>query len=120
MSNGSFSQGDIVLVPWPYTDYSNQKCRPALVISNNNFNNSSLDVILIALSSIISNKSRYDVEILSSNIDFAQTYLKQSSIIKCGKIFTMEKSKIYRRLGKLPNHFLSEVKKILGEICINK
>ncbi len=120
MSNRVFLQGDIVLVLWPYTDYSNQKCRPALVISNNSFNNSSLDVILAAFSSNVSNKSQYDVEVLSSSIDFTQTRLKQSSIIKCGKIFTMEKSKIDRKLGKLPNCFLSEVKKTLAEICINK
>ena len=119
MNTTIFSQGDIVLVPWPYTDYSNEKYRPALVISNRNFNDSSLDVILIAFSSNIMNKSQYDVEVSHPDAGFAQTGLKVSSVLKCGKIFSMEKRCITRKLGNLSIPLLSQAKKKLAEICTN-
>ena len=46
-----YKRGDIVLVPFPFTDFSTLKQRPALVISSNTFNNSREDVILVAITS---------------------------------------------------------------------
>jgi mRNA interferase MazF len=41
----SYKQGDIVFVPFPFSDDTGSKFRPAIVISNNRVNNS-LDIIL--------------------------------------------------------------------------
>jgi mRNA interferase MazF len=49
----SFNRGDVVLVPFPFTDLTTQKQRPALVISSKDFNDSSSDVILVAITSQI-------------------------------------------------------------------
>ena len=40
-----FRQGDIILVPFPFTDLSTAKQRPALVISKNNYNSKTDDII---------------------------------------------------------------------------
>lgn len=44
-------RGDIVIVPFPFTDFSTSKQRPALVISSDVFNRSREDAILVALTS---------------------------------------------------------------------
>jgi mRNA interferase MazF len=41
----SYTQGDVVLVPFPFTDLSDSKIRPAIVVSNKLVNRSD-DVIL--------------------------------------------------------------------------
>ncbi len=40
-------QGDIVLIPVPFTDLSSQKRRPVIVISNDIYNRISADVIVV-------------------------------------------------------------------------
>jgi mRNA interferase MazF len=45
------ARGDVVLVPFPFTDLTQQKARPAVVLSSREFNQQSPDVILVAVSS---------------------------------------------------------------------
>ena len=44
-------QGDIVLIPIPFTDLSSQKRRPVIVISNNSYNLKSNDMVVVAMTS---------------------------------------------------------------------
>jgi mRNA interferase MazF len=45
------NQGDIVLIPIPFTDLSSQKRRPVIVISNDSYNQSTPDVVVVAMTS---------------------------------------------------------------------
>ena len=45
------SQGDIVLIPIPFTDLSSQKRRPVIVISNDEYNRTGPDVVVVAMTS---------------------------------------------------------------------
>lgn len=47
----AYKQGEIVLVPFPYSDLSGSKRRPVLVVSNNLYNNSFLDIVVVAITS---------------------------------------------------------------------
>jgi mRNA interferase MazF len=44
-------QDDIVLIPVPFTDLTSKKRRPVIVLSNNAYNRSSSDVIVVAMTS---------------------------------------------------------------------
>lgn len=47
----SFECGDVVLVPFPFTDQSASKKRPAVVISSEAYNNERPDLIIMAITS---------------------------------------------------------------------
>jgi len=49
----NFKRGDIVLVPFPFTDLSSAKQRPALVVSSDALNAASEDVLVAAITSQI-------------------------------------------------------------------
>ena len=50
-STTRYRRGDIVLVPFPFTDLSSTKKRPALVVSPDKFNEHAQDVVLVAITS---------------------------------------------------------------------
>jgi mRNA interferase MazF len=52
-STTTFSQGDVVLVPFPFSDLSAIKQRPALVISPERLNEARPDLVVLAITSQI-------------------------------------------------------------------
>lgn len=97
MSAGtSIEQRDIVLLPFPFTDLSNDKKRPALVVSNNEFNKNNEDVVCCL---VTSNPKSNGIKI--KNTDMESGFLKFESVIKPYRLFTANKSIIYKVIGKL-------------------
>lgn len=104
-------QGDIVLVPFPFTDLSGQKVRPALILSKKE---SGDDITLCFISSVQSRKVlSNEVVIKEDSKNFENTGLKVSSIIKVTKIATLEKKVILGKLGHLEIENVSKIKTIL-------
>lgn len=100
-------KGTIVLVPFPFTDLSGAKVRPALVISNITMGE---DVIVVFISSKKEAKIRKsDVAVSSSEMNG----LKIRSVIKCGKIATLERKIILGKLGTIELSVMKEVDKKL-------
>ena len=50
-STSRFSFGDVVLVPFPFTDQSGTKKRPAVVVSSHSYNASRRDIVIMAITS---------------------------------------------------------------------
>jgi mRNA interferase MazF len=101
-------RGTVVLTPFPFTDLSGQKVRPALVVSRSD--RPGTDVLLAFITSKqspISTKS--DLLVDSSHPDFAQTGLKMSSVVKLDKLVTVEYSVILGELGEFSEALLQEV-----------
>ncbi|MCD9024640.1 type II toxin-antitoxin system PemK/MazF family toxin [Cohnella silvisoli] len=46
-----YRQGDIVLIPFPYSDLPTTKQRPVLVLSNSTYNKSQSDLVVAAITS---------------------------------------------------------------------
>lgn len=116
MNECRLSPGDIVLVPFPFTNYLEKKRRPALVVSSREFNRSTSNVILIAISSNISAGRKNEIIILGTHKAFSQTGLRRSSAIKCGTIFTFSQRYIERRLGRVAADILQDALRILANI----
>ena len=107
-STTSFNQGDVVLVPFPFTDLSAVKQRPALILSPKRLNNVRTDLIVAAISSQIPNVIGED-EILLSDADRRTAGLPKRSIIKLGKIFTIHQGLIRKKLGGVPESTLESI-----------
>ncbi|NOG84195.1 MAG: type II toxin-antitoxin system PemK/MazF family toxin [Candidatus Scalindua sp. AMX11] len=95
-----FDKGDVILIPFPFTDLSTTKHRPALIVSSERFNYKHKDVIVMAISSQIPSHISDD-EFLLSSIDQKTSGLPKKSIIKLGKIVTINQSLIIKKLGKI-------------------
>jgi mRNA interferase MazF len=50
-TSSRFSFGDVVLVPFPFTDQSGTKKRPAVVVSSHGYNGSRRDIVIMAITS---------------------------------------------------------------------
>jgi mRNA interferase MazF len=107
-STTSFNQGDVVLVPFPFTDLSAVKQRPALVLSPKRLNDERSDLIVAAITSQIPDVVGED-EILLSDADQRTAGLPKASIIKLSKIFTIHQGLIRKRLGRVPDPILENI-----------
>jgi mRNA interferase MazF len=118
----SYQRGDILLVPFPFTDLSRQKARPAVVISPLRFNQRFHDVILVAISSQIPEiLDEFELEIRHGSAAFVQTGLRVNSVIKTAKLITMNQSLIYTTLGKLTAETMREVdQRIIRAVGLTK
>ena len=91
---GSFMKGDVVVVPFPFSDLTQTKRRPALVISALDGD----DVILCQITSR-SIKDPYAIPILDR--DFGAGSLKQPSNVRPNRIFTADSGIVLYQVGRL-------------------
>ena len=97
-----FVKGDVVVLPFPFSDLSNSRKRPALVIANLIGD----DVILCQITS----ESRIDdYSIVLNNNDFAKGSLSLTSMIRPNRLFTADKSIILYKVGSLKKDKIKEV-----------
>jgi mRNA interferase MazF len=94
-------RGKIVLTPFPFTNLTESKLRPAIVVSESSRENA--DVILAFITSVFDGrKSAATEEFLSStDPEFAATGLKKDSVFKMDKLATIARSIIIGELGEV-------------------
>ena len=91
---GKFVRGDIVIIPFPFTDLSGSKKRPAFVVADLNGD----DIIICQITS----KSKSDsLAIPLGKHDFISGGLPVDSFIRPNKIFTADKNIILSVAGHL-------------------
>lgn len=106
-----FRQGDIVIVPFPFSDGQLSKSRPAVVISGERVNNTR-DIILAQISST----SRSDEFSFFINENRITVSLRKKSQVRVHKIFVMEKMLVKKKISQLTdlakNELLVKVKNL--------
>ena len=102
-----YKQGEIVIVPFPFSDLSNIKQRPVLVLSKNTDNDNSEDVITCGITSMIKD-SKYSV--LIENTDLIEGDIPKPSRIKIDKLFTINQNIIKKKVARINKETFEEVK----------
>lgn len=102
-----YNPGDVILIPFPFTDFSTFKQRPAVVLSSSRFNRRSSDVIIAAISSHLSETNTYDYRLNSAEQKTAG--LPQQSVIKLGKIVTIDQRLIRKCIGNIPRERMKAI-----------
>ena|SRR5437867_2403074 len=101
-------RGTVVLTPFPFTDLTGRKVRPALVVSRSDRPGS--DVILAFISTYRSQVLlTTDLLVEATHGDFGATGLKTSSVIKLDKLVTVETSVVLGELGELSLGLMQQV-----------
>ena len=108
----SYKFADVVLVPFPFTDQTTSKKRPAVVVSSDGYNRQHYDIIIMAITSQIQ-----VVLVLGEVIinEWREAGLIKPSIIK-PILATVEKVLVIRKLGELKEVDRQAVKNALLEI----
>lgn len=105
-------KGKIVLIPFPFTDLSASKLRPALILYEGD-----RDVVVAFISSKIPSQfTESDVVVAENHPEFPLTGLKVGSVIKLNKIATLSKNLIIGEIGEVGEVIKEEVNKKLCEI----
>jgi mRNA interferase MazF len=98
-------KGKFVVVPFPFTDLSSIKRRPALVLHETKY-----DIVVAYISSVIpSATSSEDVLVRQSQASFALTGLLSDSVIMLDKLATVEKALVIRILGEVDDDLKAEI-----------
>ena len=103
----TFQQKELVLLPYPFSDRGGSKVRPAIIVSNDNFNKKCEDCVLVPLTTVIKNEP-YSLVLNQDNLDSGKL-LKQSRI-RIDKIFTIKKSLIIMKIGKINDKTIEKIK----------
>ena len=98
----TFVKGDVIVVPFPFSDLTQSKRRPALVVAP-------LEGDDVILCQITSKAVRDNYAIPLDDKEFSTGSLQQASNIRPNRIFTADSHIVLYRVGTLKKEKLSEV-----------
>ena|SRR3989344_6491186 len=102
-------KGDVVVLPFPFSDLSSYKRRPALVVANL----AGDDIILCQITSEAKNDG-YSIKLIDN--DFKTGGLKTTSMIRPNKLFTADKSIILYKIGSINEKKIKDIENAIIKI----
>jgi len=102
-----FQQKELVLLPYPFSDQGGSKVRPAIIVSNDNFNKRCEDCVMVPLTTVIKDEP-FSLVINQDSLESGKL-LKQSRV-RIDKLFTIKKSLIMMKIGKINEKTLDKIK----------
>ena len=100
-----FQRSDVVLVPFPFSDLSTTKVRPAVVVSSALYHATEPDLLLAALTSKVATATGPFDYLLS---DWRAAGLRYPSALK-PVLFTLDPARVIYRIGALTSADLAQV-----------
>lgn len=107
------SQKEVVLLPYPFSNLQERKVRPAVVVSNNDFNRMCSDCIVLPMTSVIK-EGTFSVSL--SQKDMEQGKLIKASELRIDKVFSVEKRLVRMKIGKVSDFFFDKLKSELLKV----
>ncbi len=107
------SQGDIVLVPVPFTDLTSHKWRPVVVLSNDAYQLATQDFVCVAMTSNLKDEP-YSFEITTT--DLADGTLNRPSRVRADKLFTLAQLIIVTRFGRVNTATLDRIRQLVSDL----
>ena len=108
----NYNYADVVVVPFPFSGGVGIKKRPAVVISDEQYQKNRHDIILLAVSSRIREPLAYGEVLIQ---DWQQAGLFKPSVLK-PLVFTFEQKSVLLRLGSLTSTNKMQLDKLLKNI----
>jgi len=103
-----YEQGDFVVLELPFTDLIGSKLRPVLVINKEDLGN---DLIVLK---ITGTPGKFRIKLTQE--DLIEGKLKKESYIDSSSVFTVDKSLVVKRVGKLREEKVEAVLTLIGRI----
>jgi len=103
---GHVRQGEIYVVPVHFSDFSVQKRRPIIILSNDDFNRNSEDVIICMITSQLKGRG-----ILITDHHLKEGHLLKHSLVKTEHVHKMRKNLLGRKIGSLQPEAIRAIKK---------
>jgi mRNA interferase MazF len=101
----------IVLIPFPFTDLTATKLRPALILYEGE-----QDVVAAFISSRTEKPKATDIIINEKHPEFKQTGLKLASVIKLDKVATISKTLIVGEIGEVGTKIKKAINRKIAEL----
>jgi mRNA interferase MazF len=105
----AYSFGDVILVPFPFTDQSQSKQRPAVIVSSSRYHAERADLVLMAITSQVRSPPAFGE---SSVRDWQAAGLIKLSVIK-PVLATLDQRLVRKTLGRLSETDRSALKDTL-------
>jgi len=109
-----YRHGDVIAVPYEYSDLTGGKVRPALVVSSDAYNLARPDVVAAGISTQIAKVGPYDHVLAHWPI----AGLRYPSLVR-GRLLTIEQSLIRRSVGRVSAHDLAAVEEKLATFLLS-
>lgn len=93
-----YKQGEIVLVPVPFTDLTSHKRRPVIVISNDFYNQQTADLVVVAMTA---NPLETDYSFTLTTADLVKGQLNRPSKVRVDKVYTLSQTIVVSRFGQV-------------------
>jgi mRNA interferase MazF len=106
-------QGNIVLIPVPFTDLSSSKRRPVIIISSNDYNKDGVDMVVVAMTS---NPVQTPYSFTITNTDLVEGQLNRPGKVRVDKIYTLSQSLAVRVFGKVKPVTVRRIRTLLNNI----
>lgn len=103
-----YNQRDIVLVPFPFSDLSETRKRPVLVLSRDKENKNSDDLIVCAVTSNLKDKKN---SVLIDKINLSGGDIPVRSSVKVNKLFCIDKKLVVKKFAQLNKQTFEKIKK---------
>lgn len=111
------SPGHIVYARVPYSDIEGSKSRYAVVVSNRSFNQTYPEIV-VAFATRSGNVRRprsYDVLISGGHPAFRDTGLRESTTVRCGRLWTLDQRAVMNVAGVVPEDLLADIRKLVSQ-----